>query len=228
MSWGEQVLEDEGGRWSSGEIVWNIGGPHGVHRPAVFWKEVVKLRWWHACTWLQNITSKQCSHWAGAYQQQTYLMLLLDVRFHRRSARPGVQGCREHILSTLYATCAYLVGWNGLSVFTLNNKVLHFGSSSIELCTSPYTTTTYWRTYRFQLTLSPLLPQSYTTSSSPLIRAIQIQNKSQEPGVAGFHASFFIIKSITWLDRDLLHLPVLTMATSIPVNWRSLNIFRDR
>ena len=25
--------------------------------PAVYWKEVVKLRWWHAWTWLQNITS---------------------------------------------------------------------------------------------------------------------------------------------------------------------------
>ena len=60
MPWGEQVLKDEGGRWSSGEIVWNTGGPHGVHRPAVFWKEVVKLRWWHACTWLQNITLGRC------------------------------------------------------------------------------------------------------------------------------------------------------------------------
>ena len=229
MSWGEQVLEDEGGRWSSGEIVWNIGGPHGVHRPVVFWKEVVKLRWWHACTWLQNITSKQCSHWVGVYRQQTYLMLLLDVRSPRRWARPGVQGRWEHILSTLYAACAYLVGWNGLSVFTLDDKVLPFGSSFIELCMSPYSITTYWRTYRFQLTLSPLLrspaveltlngihsnfPQSYTTSSSPLIRAIQIQNKTQEPGVTGFHASFFIIKNTTWLDRDLLHFPVLTMAT---------------
>ena len=37
-----------------------------------------------------------------------------------------VKGCREHILSTLYATCAYLVDWNGLSVFTLDDTTFWF------------------------------------------------------------------------------------------------------
>ena len=51
-----------------------------------------------------------------------------------------------------------------------------------------------------ELTLNGIhnnFPQSYTTSSSPLIYTIQIQNKTQEPGVTGFHASFFIIKNTT-------------------------------
>ena len=166
----------------------------------VEWRDSLEYRW---STWStssscvlersREVTMVARVHVASKYYIQTMLSLgrclsttnisyaIIRCTVPRRWARPGVQGCWEHILSTLYATCAYLVGWNGLSVFTLDDKVLHFGSSSIELCTSPYSITTYWRTYRFQLTLSPLLrspaveltlngihnnfPQSYTTSS---------------------------------------------------------------
>ena len=156
--------------------------------------------------------------------------MIVDVRSPRRWARPGVQGRWEHILSTLYATCAYLVDWNGLSVFTLDDsdKVLPFGSSFIELCTSPIQlqhtdehTDSSWH-YPLSSAVPPSSSPStvYTTTSPnhilpPHLRsyAPSIQNKPQEPGVTGFHTSFFIIKNTTWLDRDLLHLPVLTMAT---------------
>ena len=129
---------------------------------------------------------EQCSHWVGAYRQQTYLMLLLDVRSPRRWARLGVKGCREHILSTLYATCAYLVGWNELSVFTLDDKVLPFGSSFIELCMSPYSITTYWRTYRFQSTLSPLQIPTYPSPPQSRRRARTQRYTQQLPPIISY------------------------------------------
>ena len=153
-------------------------------------------------------------------------------------ARPGAQGCWEHILSTLYATCAYLVGWNGLSVFTLDDKVttryypLVYPLSSyvhppIQVQhTDEHTNSSQHhplsKSQHTPLLCSPAIelalngirnnfPQSYPTSSSPLIHAIH--PKQSPRNLVVFTRLFIIIKSTTWLDHDLLHLPVLAMAT---------------
>ena len=59
---------------------------------------------------------EQCSHWVGAYRQQTYLMLLLDVQspdgepgLESRDAR-NIYYLQRYTSTTVYAACAYLMG----------------------------------------------------------------------------------------------------------------------
>ena len=71
--------------------------------PAVYWKEVAKLRWWHPCTWLQNITSVPMNN--ALIGLVSIDMLLLDVRSPRRWAWPGVISARVYWRYLNYSVC---------------------------------------------------------------------------------------------------------------------------
>ena len=131
-----------------------------------------------------------------------------------------------------------------------DDKVLPFGSSFIEPRTSPYSITTHWRTYRIQSTLSPpqiptypsppqsqLLtscrapPQRYT-QQLPLNHMLPPHLPSHTPRTGTWvkakllvFTCLFSLLNTTWLYRDLLDLPVLTIwlcpLPSISINWWS-------
>ena len=184
------------------------------------WKEVVKLRWWHACTWLQNITSKQCSHWVGAYRQQTYLMLLLDVQ--SPDGEPGLESRDAGNIYYLHCTPLVLISWVGMGYPCLRSTTRYYPlgyplssyvrppiqvqhtdehtNSSRHHPLSKSQHTPLLRSPAVELTLNGIhnnFPQSYTTSSSPLIYAIQIQNKVPGTWSDWFSRVFFIIKNTT-------------------------------
>ena len=190
----------------------------GVRRPAVYWKEVVKLRWWHACTWLQNITSKQCSHWVGAYRQQTYLMLLLDVQ--SPDGEPGLESRDAGNIYYLHCTPLVLISWVGMGYPCLRSTTRYYPlvyplssyvrphiqvqhtdehtNSSRHHPLSKSQHTPLLRSPAVELALNGIrnnFPQSYPTSSSPLIHAIH--PKQSPRNLVVFTRLFIIIKSTT-------------------------------
>ena len=153
--------------------------------PAVYWKEVAKLRRWHPCTWLQNTTSVPMNN--ALIGSVSIVMLLLDVWSPRRWAS-GVISARVYWRYLNYSVRRLCLsrGLEWVSVFTLDDKVLPLGSSFIELCTSPYSITTYWRTYRFQSTLSPLQIPTYPSPPQSRPQAHSQRYTQQFPPIISY------------------------------------------
>ena len=82
--------------------------------PAVYCKEVAKLRWWHPCTWLQNTTSVLMNN--ALIGSVSIVMLLLDVR------SPPTVSLWSHIckgileIPQLQCTPLVLISWIGMGI----------------------------------------------------------------------------------------------------------------
>ena len=176
---------------------------------------------------------EQCSHWVGVYR---FAIIRCTVPPTVSLAWSHIcKGILE--IPQLQCTPLVLISWIGMGypclrsttgyyllVHPLSNYVRppiqlqhtdgHTDSSRhCPLSKSQHTP--LLRSPALELTLNGIhnnFPQSYPTSSSPLIYAIQIQNKVLGTRSDWFSRVFFIITNTMWLDRDLLHLSVLTMA----------------
>ena len=184
--------------------------------PAVYWKEVAKLRWWHPCTWLQNITSVPMNN--ALIGSVSIVMLLLDVR------SPPTVSLWSHIckgileIPQLQCTPLVLISWIGMGYPCLRSTTWYYllvhplsnyvrlpiqlqhtdghTDSSRHCPLSKSQHTPLLRSPALELTLNGIhnnFSQSYPTSSSLLIYAIQIQNKVLGTWSDLFSRVFFII-----------------------------------
>ena len=157
---------------------------------------------------------------------------------------PGLESRDAGNIYYLHCTPLVLISWVGMGYpclrstiryYLLVHPLSNYVCPPIQLQHTDEHTDSSWH-YPLSSAVPPSSSPSmvYTTTSPNHILPPHTRHPDpkQAPGTWSdwFSRVFFIIKNTTWLDRDLLHLPVLTMATptgKYSVNWRSLNIFRD-